>query len=70
MQDTRRVDYKPLLVGIAVASVALSARGLLRFGNFLKANPRYFETSPSRKFPGGFQAQMDKREAALILGLR
>ena len=61
----RPAQTTPLVAGLTVAAAALTARQALQFYAVWKATPRL------RKFyEGGFQATMDKREAALILGLR
>lgn len=53
------------VIGAAVGSAALGARYLIRAWAAFKANP------PARAFyRGGFQQVMNRREAALILGVR
>ena len=55
----------PLVAGLTVAAAALTARSAIQYYQVWKVTPRL------RKFyEGGFEATMDKREAALILGLR
>ncbi len=55
----------PLVAGLSVAAVALTARSALQWYQVYKVTPRL------RKFyEGGFEEKMDRREAALILGLR
>jgi DnaJ family protein C protein 19 len=55
----------PLVAGLGVAAAALSARQLLA------AYVRYAASPASRGFyRGGFQQEMTRREALLILGLR
>jgi DnaJ family protein C protein 19 len=66
--DARRrcaLQATPLLAGLSVAAVALTARSALQWYQVYKVTPRL------RKFyEGGFEEKMDRREAALILGLR
>ncbi|XP_020680418.1 mitochondrial import inner membrane translocase subunit TIM14-1-like [Dendrobium catenatum] len=58
----------PLVAGIAVAAAALGSRSLIRAWQAFKARP---VIPRARKFyPGGFQHEMTRREAALILGVR
>ncbi|PWA65967.1 dnaJ domain-containing protein [Artemisia annua] len=58
----------PLVVGIAVAASAYAGRYGILAWNAFKARPA---TPVLRKFyQGGFQPQMTRREAALILGVR
>ncbi len=55
----------PIVVGVSVAFGALAARQALLALSRTAGSPRM------RKFyEGGFQSQMTKREAALILGVR
>ena len=55
----------PLVAGLSVAAAALTARSAIQYYQVWKVTPRL------RKFyEGGFEPVMDKREAALILGLR
>lgn len=55
----------PLVAGLGVAAAALTARQLLA------AYVRYAASPASRGFyRGGFQQEMTRREALLILGLR
>ncbi|KAL8255784.1 hypothetical protein R6Q59_030851 [Mikania micrantha] len=58
----------PFVVGIAVAGAAYAGRYGIQAWNAFKARP----AAPAlRKFyQGGFQPQMTRREAALILGVR
>ncbi|KAL8457164.1 hypothetical protein ACS0TY_034320 [Phlomoides rotata] len=58
----------PVIIGAAVGTAALGARYLMRAWEAFKTRP---VVPIARKFyPGGFQQVMNKREAALILGLR
>ncbi|KAI3823418.1 hypothetical protein L1987_04854 [Smallanthus sonchifolius] len=58
----------PFMVGIAVAGAAYASRYGIQAWNAFKARP---VTPAFRKFyQGGFQPQMTRREAALILGVR
>jgi DnaJ family protein C protein 19 len=60
-----RAQTTPLVMGLSVAAAALSARSALQYYQVWKLTPRL------RKFyEGGFEEKMDRREAALILGLR
>ncbi|KAL3335702.1 hypothetical protein AABB24_031759 [Solanum stoloniferum] len=55
----------PLVVGTTIGAAALGARYLIGAWQTFKAAPRV------RKFyPGGFDRDMTRREAALILGVR
>ncbi|XP_049408821.1 mitochondrial import inner membrane translocase subunit TIM14-3-like [Solanum stenotomum] len=55
----------PLVVGTTIGAAAVGARYLIRAWQTFKAAPRV------RKFyPGGFDRDMTRREAALILGVR
>ncbi|CAH1452163.1 mitochondrial import inner membrane translocase subunit TIM14-3 [Lactuca sativa] len=59
----------PLMTGLAVAAAAYAGRYGIQAWQAFKARP----ASPAafRKFyQGGFQPQMTRREAALILGVR
>ncbi|KAM0024611.1 putative Chaperone J-domain superfamily [Helianthus debilis subsp. tardiflorus] len=57
----------PLVVGLAVAGAAYAGRYSILAWNAFKARPA---TPAFRKFyQGGFQPQMTRREAALILGV-
>ena len=53
------------MAGLSVAASALVAREALVYYQAWKVAPRL-----KKFYEGGFQATMDKREAALILGLR
>lgn len=56
------------MIGLAVASGATAARYGIQAWSAFKARPA---TPAFRKFyQGGFQPQMTRREAALILGVR
>ena len=56
----------PLLAGLAVGAAAYAARfGLQAYQSFRSAGPRMRQF-----YKGGFQAEMNRREAALILGER
>ncbi|KAK1434924.1 hypothetical protein QVD17_00679 [Tagetes erecta] len=58
----------PLVVGLAVAGAAYAGRAGIQAWNAFKARP---VVPTLRKFyQGGFQPQMTRREAALILGVR
>ncbi|KAJ4842325.1 hypothetical protein Tsubulata_049259 [Turnera subulata] len=58
----------PFLAGLAVAGAALAGRYGIQAWQAFKARP---PKAKLRKFyDGGFQPQMTKREAALILGVR
>ncbi|XP_076903847.1 mitochondrial import inner membrane translocase subunit TIM14-3-like [Bidens hawaiensis] len=58
----------PLVVGIAVAGSAYAGRYSIQAWNAFKARPA--ATAFRKFYPGGFQPQMTRREAALILGVR
>ncbi|XP_004241472.1 mitochondrial import inner membrane translocase subunit TIM14-3-like [Solanum lycopersicum] len=55
----------PLVVGTTIGAAALGARYLIRAWQRFKAAPRV-----RRFYPGGFDRDMTRREAALILGVR
>ncbi|KAL3843417.1 hypothetical protein ACJIZ3_000820 [Penstemon smallii] len=58
----------PLLAGIAVAAAAYAGRYSIQAWKAFKARP---PTVRMRKFyEGGFQPKMNRREAALVLGVR
>ncbi|TVU21730.1 hypothetical protein EJB05_31387, partial [Eragrostis curvula] len=58
----------PLIAGLAVAAAALAGRYSIQAWNAYKARP---VVPRMRKFyEGGFQPTMNRREAALILGVR
>lgn len=58
----------PLIAGVAVAAGAMAGKYGLEAWQAYKARPA---TARLRKFyEGGFQSQMTRREAALILGVR
>ncbi|CAN1174198.1 Mitochondrial import inner membrane translocase subunit TIM14-1 [Linum perenne] len=56
----------PFLAGAAVAAAALAGKYGIQAWQSFKARPPKMR----RFYEGGFQAQMTRREAALILGLR
>jgi DnaJ homolog subfamily C member 19 len=61
----KKKQATPLVAGLGVAAAALTARQLL------SAYVRYAASPASRGFyRGGFQQEMTRREALLILGLR
>ncbi|XP_015086697.1 mitochondrial import inner membrane translocase subunit TIM14-2 [Solanum pennellii] len=58
----------PLVAGMAIAAAAYASRYGIQAWQAFKARP---PTVRMRKFyEGGFQPKMNKREAALILGVR
>ncbi|XP_008806689.2 mitochondrial import inner membrane translocase subunit TIM14-3-like [Phoenix dactylifera] len=58
----------PLVTGLSVAAAAMGGRCLIRAWQAFKARPA---VPRARKFyPGGFEREMTRREAALILGVR
>ncbi|WCJ24751.1 Mitochondrial import inner membrane translocase subunit TIM14 [Euphorbia peplus] len=58
----------PLITGIAVAAAAYAGRYSIQAWQAFKARP---PTAKLRRFyEGGFQPVMNRREAALILGVR
>jgi DnaJ family protein C protein 19 len=64
-KNTQKNQATPLVAGLGVAAAALTARQLL------SAYVRYAASPASRGFyRGGFQQEMTRREALLILGLR
>jgi hypothetical protein len=59
------------LIGVGVTLAALGGRMALRSFQRWKQTPRLANSAALRKFyKGGFDPQMNRREAALILGLR
>ncbi|CAK9164796.1 unnamed protein product [Ilex paraguariensis] len=58
----------PLIAGLTIAAAAYASRYGIQAWQAFKARP---PTARMRKFyEGGFQPQMTRREAALILGVR
>ena len=55
----------PLVVGLATAAAALTARQILLSGSRYMATPRL-----RKHYEGGFQPTMTRREASLILAIR
>ena len=55
----------PLIVGLATAAAALTARQAILSGSRYLATPRL-----RKHYEGGFQGVMTRREAALVLGIR
>ncbi|XP_022767400.1 mitochondrial import inner membrane translocase subunit TIM14-1 [Durio zibethinus] len=73
MQQSRDVSdgfemVSPLIAGLSVAAVAYAGRYSLRAWQAFKARPPTLRTR--RFYEGGFQPNMTRREAALILGVR
>ncbi|KAK9072763.1 hypothetical protein SSX86_009198 [Deinandra increscens subsp. villosa] len=68
VSGTKCYQTTPFIVGLAVAGTAYAGRYGIQAWNAFKARP----VGPAfRKFyQGGFQPQMTRREAALILGVR
>ncbi|PHT71946.1 Mitochondrial import inner membrane translocase subunit TIM14-1 [Capsicum annuum] len=65
---TDYVVVTPLVAGLAIAGVAYASRYGVKAWQAFKARP---PTARMRKFyEGGFQPKMNRREAALILGVR
>ncbi|KAI7886459.1 hypothetical protein K492DRAFT_177250 [Lichtheimia hyalospora FSU 10163] len=61
----------PVIVGFAVAGAATAARlGMRAFQEYQKMPKAPKAPRMSKFHKGGFDAKMNKREAALILGLR
>lgn len=52
-----------VLAGIGIAAAAMAGRACIMAIHSLKSGPQKF-------YKGGFQSEMTRREAALILGLR
>lgn len=62
---SKKQQATPLVAGLGIAAAALTARQLLA------AYVRYAASPASRGFyRGGFQQEMTRREALLVLGLR
>lgn len=61
----------PIVVGFAVAGAATAARlGMKAFQEYQKRPKAPVMPRLSKYYKGGFDPKMNKREAALILGLR
>ncbi|KAI9310595.1 hypothetical protein BX666DRAFT_2005179 [Dichotomocladium elegans] len=61
----------PIIVGFAVAGAATAARlGIRAFQEYQKLPKAAKAPRLTKFYKGGFEAKMNKREAALILGLR
>ncbi|CAG8638649.1 11560_t:CDS:2 [Paraglomus brasilianum] len=64
----------PLIIGITIAGVATAGRYAIRAIKHHKPKlpqmPKFTRPSPSRMYKGGFDASINKREAALILSLK
>lgn len=78
VDDVCVLQTTPVLVGLSVAAAALIGRSAVQAFHAMRHGPQQFYkviTVPSRKphsalSQGGFLAEMTRREAALILGLR
>lgn len=58
----------PILMGMAAAGAAMASRAVVlavQRGTVARAGPRF-----PRAFAGGFESEMTRKEALLILGLR
>lgn len=61
----------PIVIGFAVAGAATAARlGVKAFQEYQKRPKAPVMPRLSKYYKGGFDPKMNKREAALILGLR
>uniref|UniRef100_A0A7R9VG70 J domain-containing protein n=1 Tax=Chlamydomonas euryale TaxID=1486919 RepID=A0A7R9VG70_9CHLO len=61
----------PLVAGLSVAAAAFMGKQAVQaYVRFAAAPSSSFFRSSKTYYKGGFQAEMTKREAALILGLR
>ncbi|KAJ1966716.1 hypothetical protein H4R35_006920, partial [Dimargaris xerosporica] len=58
----------PLAIGVGVLTVA--AVGRLAYKAAQRSNPNFLKSGSSKFYKGGFDTKMNKREAALILGLK
>ncbi|TVU44760.1 hypothetical protein EJB05_04216 [Eragrostis curvula] len=58
----------PLVAGLSVAAAALGSRYMVQAWQAFRA--RAAVPRMRRFYPGGFQSEMNRREAALILGVR
>ncbi|KAG0001643.1 DnaJ sub C member 15 [Entomortierella chlamydospora] len=65
----------PLLIGVGIAGAAYGTKIALRTwelhgAKIMAAIPRPGTIGAGKYYKGGFETKMDKREAALILGLK
>ncbi|KAF9091753.1 DnaJ sub C member 15 [Mortierella sp. AM989] len=65
----------PFLIGVGIAGAAYGTRIALRTwelhgAKIIAAIPRPGTIGAGKYYKGGFDAKMDKREAALVLGLK
>ena len=58
----------PLVTSLSVAAAALAGRAMIQAWQAFKARP--VVPRMRRFYPGGFECEMTRREAALILGVR
>ncbi|XP_042423716.1 mitochondrial import inner membrane translocase subunit TIM14-3-like [Zingiber officinale] len=58
----------PLIASLTVAAAAMGGRYMIQAWQAFKARP--IVPRVRRFYPGGFEQQMTKREASLILGVR
>lgn len=63
-----------VVLGVGLAAVGLAGRALSRHlpdleRNMAQTAKRLAESTPSKYYRGGFETQMTKREASLILGI-
>lgn len=58
----------PIVASLSVAAAALTGRFMIQAWQAFKARP--IVPRVRRFYPGGFEPQMTRREAALILGVR
>lgn len=68
---TNFLQSTPIVVGFAIAGAATAARlGMRAFEEYQKRPKSPIMPRLSKYYKGGFDPKMNKREAALILGLR
>merc|ERR1712032_193035 len=65
LRVTRSSMATPIIYGLATAAVAITARQVILSTSKYMTNPRV-----RRHYDGGFQPNMTRREAAMILGIR
>mmetsp|Transcript_29036 Transcript_29036/g.53367 ORF Transcript_29036/g.53367 Transcript_29036/m.53367 type:complete len:115 (+) Transcript_29036:3003-3347(+) len=60
----------PIIAGLSVAAAAFVGKQLIVSASKLKFSPGSLFSASKSYYKGGFQPEMTRREAALILGIR